>query len=196
MWVRARSSIQDPSTVATQVENATGLAAIGNFFGRLEQANTWVCVGETILGLILIAVGLARITDAFRPHAHKRWDTAASSRNRTITCGKGQPCECRHHEAATGVHAAPGVAAHAARRPRPGPRLGPCCRTADHGRDDRLQGLVELSGLNSGDERTPLSPVEESAAASQGRWSRARRHPVLPAGTPPRRSCPMRSRCS
>ena len=52
------------SAVATQVENATGLAAIGNFFGRLEQANTWVCVGETILGLILIAVGLAKITDA------------------------------------------------------------------------------------------------------------------------------------
>ena len=42
----------------------TGLAAIGDFFQRLTQANTWVRIGEGILGLILLAVGIARITHA------------------------------------------------------------------------------------------------------------------------------------
>ena len=42
----------------------TGLAAIGDFFQRLGQANTWLRVGEVVLGLILIAVGVARITRA------------------------------------------------------------------------------------------------------------------------------------
>lgn len=41
-----------------------GLAAIGDFFARLGQPNTWIRAGEVVLGLILIAVGLARITKA------------------------------------------------------------------------------------------------------------------------------------
>jgi NADH dehydrogenase FAD-containing subunit len=39
-----------------------GLAAIGDFFGRLTEASTWIRIGEAVLGLILIAIGLARIT--------------------------------------------------------------------------------------------------------------------------------------
>jgi hypothetical protein len=42
----------------------TGLAAIGDFFGRLTQGNTWIRIGEGLLGLVLIAVGIARITHA------------------------------------------------------------------------------------------------------------------------------------
>jgi hypothetical protein len=35
-----------------------GLAAIGDFFQRLGQANTWVRAGEVVAGLILVAIGL------------------------------------------------------------------------------------------------------------------------------------------
>lgn len=42
----------------------TGLAAIGDFFQRLSQASTWVRVGEVVLGLILLSVGVARVTNA------------------------------------------------------------------------------------------------------------------------------------
>ena len=42
----------------------TGLAAIGDFFSRLSQANTWLRLGEGILGIMLIAVGVARMTRA------------------------------------------------------------------------------------------------------------------------------------
>lgn len=47
------------------VSNAVpGLQQIGTFFASLGQANTWIRVAETLLGLILIAAGLARITHA------------------------------------------------------------------------------------------------------------------------------------
>lgn len=39
----------------------TGLAAIGDFFSRLTQANTWIRVAEVVLGLGLIVVGLAHL---------------------------------------------------------------------------------------------------------------------------------------
>ena len=42
----------------------SGLAAIGDFFQRLSQGATWVRVGEVVLGLIFLAVGVARITHA------------------------------------------------------------------------------------------------------------------------------------
>jgi hypothetical protein len=41
-----------------------GLAQIGDFFGTLTQASTWERVGQVVLGAILIAVGIARLTDA------------------------------------------------------------------------------------------------------------------------------------
>lgn len=41
-----------------------GLEAIGDFFQRLTQANTWIRAGEVVVGLILLAAGLARITHA------------------------------------------------------------------------------------------------------------------------------------
>lgn len=41
-----------------------GAAGVASFLGRLAQASTWIRVGQAVLGLILIAVGLARITHA------------------------------------------------------------------------------------------------------------------------------------
>lgn len=61
-----------PSTGTVQGDKApagaagllTGLNAIGDFFARLSEGNTWLRLGEGLLGIILIAVGLARITSA------------------------------------------------------------------------------------------------------------------------------------
>jgi hypothetical protein len=41
----------------------SGLAAIGDFFGRLGQANTWIRIGEVALGLLLVAIGVAKMTN-------------------------------------------------------------------------------------------------------------------------------------
>lgn len=47
------------------VNNAVpGLSQIGTFFSDLSQASTWIRVGQVLAGLILIAVGVARITHA------------------------------------------------------------------------------------------------------------------------------------
>lgn len=51
----------NPPPVTTQ---PTGLAAIGSFFSTLGQANLWIRVGEVALGIVLLAVGIARITSA------------------------------------------------------------------------------------------------------------------------------------
>lgn len=42
----------------------SGLAAIGDFFHRLAEGNTWIRIGEGLLGIILIALGIARMTHA------------------------------------------------------------------------------------------------------------------------------------
>jgi hypothetical protein len=65
----ANASIYNPATAAsaaaTGVANSIpGLSQIGSFFGALAQGNTWIRVAEGLLGIILIAVGLARITHA------------------------------------------------------------------------------------------------------------------------------------
>lgn len=53
----AKASIADPVTNAVP-----GLSQIGTFFDSLGQANTWIRVGEVILGIILLGVGIAHIT--------------------------------------------------------------------------------------------------------------------------------------
>lgn len=51
--------------VIGQAQQAVGgTAGITDFLGRLTQAATWLRVAEVALGLVLIAVGLARITHA------------------------------------------------------------------------------------------------------------------------------------
>lgn len=50
--------------VAATVPGGAALAAVGDFLGRLTQAATWERVGEVLLGLVLIAVGIAHMTKA------------------------------------------------------------------------------------------------------------------------------------
>lgn len=42
----------------------TGITAIGDFFQRLTQANTWIRIGEVVIGILLIAVGISKISGA------------------------------------------------------------------------------------------------------------------------------------
>lgn len=49
------------------IPNVAGAAASGisqSILGPLFQANIWIRVGEVVLGLVILAVGLARITHA------------------------------------------------------------------------------------------------------------------------------------
>jgi hypothetical protein len=58
--VATSSTPQNPTTASAG--QLTGLAAIGDFFNKLENSNTWLRVGEVILGIALISVGVARLT--------------------------------------------------------------------------------------------------------------------------------------
>jgi hypothetical protein len=42
----------------------SGLAAIGDFFGRLSEGNTWIRVGKVAVGGALLMIGLAHMTGA------------------------------------------------------------------------------------------------------------------------------------
>jgi hypothetical protein len=42
----------------------TGINAVGDFFMRLTQANTWLRIGEVAIGILLLAVGIASMTHA------------------------------------------------------------------------------------------------------------------------------------
>lgn len=42
----------------------SGIAAVGDFFSRLTQANAWIRIGEVLIGILLITVGIASITGA------------------------------------------------------------------------------------------------------------------------------------
>jgi len=48
--------------VGRDVQNLGGINAIGDFFNRLTQKNTWVRVGEVVAGLLLVWIGLSAIT--------------------------------------------------------------------------------------------------------------------------------------
>jgi len=49
-------------SVASRTSNIGGIGAIGDFFNRLTQKNTWVRVGEVLAGLLLVWVGLSAMT--------------------------------------------------------------------------------------------------------------------------------------
>lgn len=60
----------------TAVDKATGAATtIDDFLSRLTSPNLWLRVAEIALGLVLIAVGIAKLTDAI-PLATKAAKTA------------------------------------------------------------------------------------------------------------------------
>ena len=70
-WARPTSNLAkatgqaagQAANAASKAAGLTGLAAIGDFFQRLSQANTWIRVGEVLLGLALIIIGLAKLAE-------------------------------------------------------------------------------------------------------------------------------------
>jgi hypothetical protein len=45
--------------LGTGITNLGGINAIGDFFNRLTQPNTWIRVGEVAAGLLLLYLGLS-----------------------------------------------------------------------------------------------------------------------------------------
>jgi hypothetical protein len=78
--IKKAGTTTNPLEFAAQnvVPGLTGINAIGDFFSRLASANLWERVGEVVLGLILIAVGVAHITHAV-PIATKVAKTAGAA---------------------------------------------------------------------------------------------------------------------
>lgn len=63
----ATKAAKDAANAAKKVASAnplSGLQAIGDFFSRLTQANTWLRVGEVVLGVMLITSGILKLTGA------------------------------------------------------------------------------------------------------------------------------------
>ena len=64
-WSKPGYSSRTPLIPQTgPLSGLSGAAAIGDFLSRLGQASTWLRVGEVVLGLVLIAIGVAKMTDA------------------------------------------------------------------------------------------------------------------------------------
>lgn len=57
------ASLAAPGQIAGKAfSGLTGVNAIGDFFQRLGQANTWIRAAEVLLGLALLSVGFGKIT--------------------------------------------------------------------------------------------------------------------------------------
>lgn len=73
----------DPAAAENTVKSVSnavpGLDQIGTFFSSLSQANTWIRVGQVVLGLMLVSVGVARLT-----HAVSHVEKAASAIGKVI----------------------------------------------------------------------------------------------------------------
>lgn len=55
----------NPGTAIKQgLSNIPGASSVGDFLGRLDEGSTWIRIAEGVLGLLLIAVGVARLTHA------------------------------------------------------------------------------------------------------------------------------------
>lgn len=50
--------------VSTIMSVDSGINAVGDFFGKLSEGNLWLRIAEAALGIMLIAVALAKITGA------------------------------------------------------------------------------------------------------------------------------------
>jgi hypothetical protein len=58
----AENEAKPAANAVSAVESAT--TAVPDFLSRLTSGALWVRVGEVLVGLLLIAVGVARLTDA------------------------------------------------------------------------------------------------------------------------------------
>lgn len=65
-WFSSRSAAQnfissESSAYQSGEGGLSGLAAIGDFFARLTEANTWIRVGEFIAGALILYIGLKAV---------------------------------------------------------------------------------------------------------------------------------------
>lgn len=51
-------------SAASAAASATGINAIGNFFGGLSQKNTWIRVGKISIGGVMILIAVSKLTGA------------------------------------------------------------------------------------------------------------------------------------
>lgn len=59
----ALGTVQNAAGAASgAVSNLGGLSAIGDFFNRLTQSNTWLRVGEVVVGVLILYIGLKATT--------------------------------------------------------------------------------------------------------------------------------------
>jgi hypothetical protein len=63
-WDQAKAYAAHSSGSGVLHGTAGPVSGVNDFLTRLTEKSTWIRVGEVVLGLILIAVGLARITHA------------------------------------------------------------------------------------------------------------------------------------
>lgn len=62
------SSEESPYQSGEPQNAIPGLSQIGDFFGRLGEASTWVRVAEVVLGVVLIAVGTSKLLHLKAPN--------------------------------------------------------------------------------------------------------------------------------
>lgn len=65
----AQAPLQKPVNLnpLPAIADATGLSTVAAFLAKLGQAALWLRVGEVALGLVLVAVGVAKLVPAFTP---------------------------------------------------------------------------------------------------------------------------------
>jgi hypothetical protein len=64
-WLQAKGAANGLAAAAPATPGGLplgGIAAIGDFFNKLTEANTWVRVGEFAAGAILLYIGLSALT--------------------------------------------------------------------------------------------------------------------------------------
>lgn len=55
------------TTAAAAKSTLTGINTVGAFLAKLGQASLWLRIAEVALGLVLVAVGVAKVVPAFTP---------------------------------------------------------------------------------------------------------------------------------
>jgi hypothetical protein len=55
------NGVRKVTQAAANATGLTGLAAVGDFFSKLGQPNTWLRVAEVTVGLVLLAVALNKV---------------------------------------------------------------------------------------------------------------------------------------
>jgi hypothetical protein len=61
---KGTSEGQNPNPATTTGISIPGISQIGDFFGALADANTWIRVAKVVFGGVLLIIGIAHITGA------------------------------------------------------------------------------------------------------------------------------------